>query len=634
MSPSSPLGTPSAGTLPRPAPPWRLRPRWHDRVLRIAFLVVGICVAYELVMTLLHPVWSSAVTDWFRAALSWPELAVVVFVSYWLTRKRQSGALSSWMLSLAMLSYTIARNLWTIYDQFIYPDHVPFPTIPDIFFVLQYPFFFLALAFIPGVPPWGPRLRVILDCLLLMGAATALSWYFLLAPLYLQSQEAVVGKVINLVYPIGDLSVLFGLTVALVYRRCQVARAVLLLLIVAVICLVIADSWSAWLLLYPSHVYHTGNPPDFFWTTFDLLVPLAGLVQIRLMQRALETPPPTRVEQFNRQLVQRDDFREVFRVLGPFVVALLACAVIAFRTIIAPQAPMRPVGPVLIIFGLLLLAIMRQGITVLENAQLRRKWAVSEAHEQALQETNRRMEAFLGIAGHELKTPLTTIMLSLQMLQRRAQQRASPSADPAALKRAKVEVSQADLDLPIHQAARLNRLVNDLLDTSRIQAGRLELTLKAVNLVDIVRATVEEQQQVFPERALHLHVPEGPVMVFADADRLGQVVTNYLTNALKYSQEHCPVEVGAQVEGLRVRVWVRDQGLGLLPGDQERIWERFYRVPGIEVQSGSGIGLGLGLHISKTIIEQHQGQVGVQSAPGQGSTFWFTLPLMILGEGD
>ena len=79
--------------------------------------------------------------------------------------------------------------------------------------------------------------------------------------------------------------------------------------------------------------------------------------------------------------------------------------------------------------------------------------------------------------------------------------------------------------------------------------------------------------------------------MFADADRLGQVVTNYLTNALKYSQEHYPVEVGAQVEGLRVRVWVRDQGLGLPPGDQERIWERFYRVPGIEVQSGSGIGL-------------------------------------------
>jgi signal transduction histidine kinase len=74
-------------------------------------------------------------------------------------------------------------------------------------------------------------------------------------------------------------------------------------------------------------------------------------------------------------------------------------------------------------------------------------------------------------------------------------------------------------------------------------------------------------------------------------------------------------------------VWVRDQGPGLPAGEQALIWERFHRVPGVEVQSGSGVGLGLGLHISRTIIEAHQGQVGVQSTPGAGSTFWFMLPL-------
>jgi len=74
-------------------------------------------------------------------------------------------------------------------------------------------------------------------------------------------------------------------------------------------------------------------------------------------------------------------------------------------------------------------------------------------------------------------------------------------------------------------------------------------------------------------------------------------------------------------------VLVRDEGPGLSEIEQQRIWERFYRAKGIEVQSGTGIGLGLGLHICKTIIEYHQGQVGVQSVPGQGSTFWFTLPL-------
>jgi signal transduction histidine kinase len=111
-----------------------------------------------------------------------------------------------------------------------------------------------------------------------------------------------------------------------------------------------------------------------------------------------------------------------------------------------------------------------------------------------------------------------------------------------------------------------------------------------------------------------------------DAGRIEQVVTNYLTNALKYSPVDRPVEVGIEVETEHVRVWVRDYGEGVPLAEQEYIWERFHRAQGVEVQSGTGVGLGLGLYISRMIIERHQGQVGVQSTPGQGATFWFTLP--------
>jgi signal transduction histidine kinase len=114
----------------------------------------------------------------------------------------------------------------------------------------------------------------------------------------------------------------------------------------------------------------------------------------------------------------------------------------------------------------------------------------------------------------------------------------------------------------------------------------------------------------------------------ADTQRIGQAVTNYLTNALKYSPADRPVTVGLQVDDQQAQLWVRDQGPGLAPEEQEQIWERYYRVQGIEVQSGSGVELGLGLHVCRTIIELHQGQVGVQSTPGQGSTFWFRLPLV------
>ncbi|HET8913906.1 MAG TPA: ATP-binding protein, partial [Ktedonobacteraceae bacterium] len=127
--------------------------------------------------------------------------------------------------------------------------------------------------------------------------------------------------------------------------------------------------------------------------------------------------------------------------------------------------------------------------------------------------------------------------------------------------------------------------------------------------------------------SLEVEVPSQEVQVFADAERIGQVVNNYLSNALKYSESDCPVKVYVMQAGNMARVEVIDEGPGLLFDQQAHIWQRFYRVPGIEVKSGSGVGLGLGLHICKTIIERQAGEVGVESAPGQGSTFWFTLPL-------
>jgi signal transduction histidine kinase len=116
-------------------------------------------------------------------------------------------------------------------------------------------------------------------------------------------------------------------------------------------------------------------------------------------------------------------------------------------------------------------------------------------------------------------------------------------------------------------------------------------------------------------------------------NKLVLTLANFLTNALKYSEEERSVEVGAHEDCQQGRVWVRDRGPGIPQDEQEHIWKRFYQARGVEVQSGSGIGLGLGLHISRTIIEQHGGQVGVQSTPGQGSTFWFTLPLAVPGQG-
>jgi signal transduction histidine kinase len=180
----------------------------------------------------------------------------------------------------------------------------------------------------------------------------------------------------------------------------------------------------------------------------------------------------------------------------------------------------------------------------------------------------------------------------------------------------------------IHSVARLDRLIEDLLDASRVKEGRLELRLEPEDLCAVVREVVEEQRQVHPDRRLTLETPEEPVPVSIDGVRIAQVLVNLLSNALKYSKREWPVVVALVVAGGEACVTVRDHGAGIPAAEHERIWERFYRAPGIGHQSGSQVGLGLGLYISRDIVERHQGRVSLQSAPGEGSVFSFSIPLL------
>ncbi|GCE48734.1 hypothetical protein KTH_36030 [Thermosporothrix hazakensis] len=240
--------------------------------------------------------------------------------------------------------------------------------------------------------------------------------------------------------------------------------------------------------------------------------------------------------------------------------------------------------------------------------------------EKEIRRTQQRMEEFLGIAGHELRTPLTTVKASVQLAQRvlrkRGEKPGSGQTNPLDL-----------LDRAERQVAVLNRLVGDLLDVSRIQANKLKVVLEEHDLLPIVQQKVEEQQQGTRRREIRLRLPEGveTVPVRIDPTRIGQVLTNYLSNACKFSGAEVPVTVEVQLEQDQVIVLVHDQGPGLTPEEQEQIWERFYQAE--RVQDGSSLGLGLGLHIAGKIIEYHNGRVGVDSVPGKGSTFWFSLPL-------
>ncbi len=265
---------------------------------------------------------------------------------------------------------------------------------------------------------------------------------------------------------------------------------------------------------------------------------------------------------------------------------------------------------------------------VIERERLQHEQAAAQASVLALNETNRMMDEFIGIAGHELRTPLTTVKASVQLANRQLVRLLSQQdALPASVEK-QLAVVKGHLDRTERQVSMQNRLVRDLLDVSRIHADRLELHLELCDLATLVREVVEDQHYLTPQRIIELTVNSSDeILVLADADRIRQVVSNYLSNALKYSEASKPVQVNIDLLDTQVRVSVHDEGPGLTPEQQQRIWDRFYRAPGIEVRTGSGVGLGLGLHISRTIIERHNGRFGVHSDPPHGSTFWFILPL-------
>lgn len=276
-------------------------------------------------------------------------------------------------------------------------------------------------------------------------------------------------------------------------------------------------------------------------------------------------------------------------------------------------------------------AVARLAALVVERERLLGDRAAAQARVLALEEINRRMNEFLGIAGHEMRTPLTSAKANVQLAERQLRRflntldtASAGSGTSSSLRRLLTLFERTE-----QQMNRQQRLIDDLLDASRIQSGNLAMNFRDEELPAILDDALDEQRLLHPGRAISLDLPPspGPITVFADLDRIEQVLTNYLSNALKYSPEDTPVVVSLRLEEGVARIAVRDAGPGLSREEHTRVWEPFHRAPGVEVQSGSGVGLGLGLHISKTIVERHGGQVGVESEPGKGATFWFTLPL-------
>jgi len=235
--------------------------------------------------------------------------------------------------------------------------------------------------------------------------------------------------------------------------------------------------------------------------------------------------------------------------------------------------------------------------------------SVLEITEQ--KEDEQRKNDFIGMVSHELKTPLTSMKGYLQLLKSKAQKNQ--------------DVFTANvLEKSNNQINKMTTLINGFLNVSRLESGKIYIDKQVFNIVNLLKEIEEE----FIATASSHHIVFGSVsetIIYADRDKIGQVINNLLSNAVKYSPAGSTIKVACVTADNKAMVTVQDEGMGIDPKDIDRLFERYYRVDSNNMTAISGFGIGL--YLSSEIIERHDGTIGVDSLLGKGSTFWFTLPV-------
>jgi len=216
----------------------------------------------------------------------------------------------------------------------------------------------------------------------------------------------------------------------------------------------------------------------------------------------------------------------------------------------------------------------------------------------------------LSAISHDFRTPLATIIGAGSTLRDSAPGTLEP-AQRATL-----------LDTLLHEAERMNRLMGNLLDLTRLTGERTELRRDGIAIDELVGGVLERLRAVLARHPVSLAIPDDPPLVWADEVLLGQVLSNLLENAARHTPAGTAIEISAQVSQGTLQVGVRDHGPGFAPGDEQRVFDKFHQGAPESAQSG----FGLGLAISKAIVDAHGGTISARNAPGGGAEISFTVP--------
>jgi PAS domain S-box-containing protein len=224
-----------------------------------------------------------------------------------------------------------------------------------------------------------------------------------------------------------------------------------------------------------------------------------------------------------------------------------------------------------------------------------------------------RKNKFIGMVSHELKTPLTALKAYVQMLHNWARKQKDQFTAGALAKMEK-------------QVKKMGNMINGFLSLTQVESGKIRLNLKQVELNELIGEAVKETLLLNPGRVIAF-TPGEAIRLQADPDKIEQVIINFLSNAIKYSPKEGRIEINARISGETAEVRVKDEGLGIAPEDKEKLFERYYRVENEDTAKIPGFGIGL--YLCAEIIRYHQGRIWVESQAGNGSAFFFQLPLKV-----
>jgi signal transduction histidine kinase len=476
---------------------------------------------------------------------------------------------------------------------------VPFPSIVDVFFLAFYPLFIIGVLRFPTRPASRhERIRLGLDAATIALAAGSVVWYLVLCPTVAAGGSSLLIRIVSGAYPTGDLLQIFAIARLLTRVSSPALRLPLRLLGTALVAGVVGDTAYGWLEYHP-------NATGLSFAHLLLMLATALALLAAVSQRRLVAPlAPTSEPDAPRrgQAVWLPYFAPLV-VLGLLIQSQFGDSLFSRLSLTIAAAV------VMLLVALRQLAVQRELIaanrTTDEQAEELRH-VVAE-----LEDAQRMKDEFIAHISHELRTPLTSIRGYTELL----------------LDKHLAKEDHDFLHVIDRSSERLLSMVEDLLLVAQMRTGEVRLVLADFLLKDVIEQALEAAQPLATSRHIGLEIATDPDLAMnGDASRLGQVLDNLISNALKYTPEGGNVSLTTTHSGENAVIEVADSGIGIPAAEQDQIFDRFFRTSNAQL---AGIpGTGLGLVVTRGIVEAHGGTLDFESTEGTGTTFRVVMPLV------